>query len=188
MIPNEKAQSIRALVCGVDGVLTDGTIGYGSDRGEFHFFNTYDGLAIHLAEWFGLKVAWMTGRLSNPITRRARDLDVPVYSGFINKEEGLKIVARDMGVQLHEIAYVGDDLNDLLAFRVAGFPIAVANAAEAVRARAAYVTVTPGGKGAIREVVEAILMGQRNWDAAVENYLDALRDPERVRRFPRTAE
>lgn len=188
MISFERAQKIRALVCGVDGVLTSGAIGYGSDRCECHFFNTHDGLAIHLADWFGLKIAWITGRLSCQITRRARDLDVPVYSGFINKEEGLRIIARDLGVQVSEIAYVGNDLNDLLAFRVAGFPIAVANAAEEVKARAAYVTAKPGGEGAIREVVEAIFVGQHNWDAAVENYLNALRDPERVRRFPRTEE
>lgn len=188
MIPHDKAIGIRALVCGVDGVLTNGCIGYGSNDCEMHFFDTRDGLAIHLADWFGLKVAWITGRISNQITQRARDLDIPLYSGFVNKEDGVKIIARDLGFQLCDIAYVGDDLNDLLAFRISGFPVAVANAPDQVKARAAYVTSAAGGKGAVREIIEAILTGQGNWDSAVENYLNMLRDPERIRRMPHTEE
>ncbi len=188
MISRERADRIRGLVCGVDGVLTDGTIGYCSHRGEIHFFDTRDGLAMRLANWYGLKVAWITGRISNQITQRARDLDVPLYSGIANKESGLNIIARDFDLSLQDLAYVGDDLNDLLAFRLVGFSIAVANAPAEVQAEANYVTTARGGHGAVREIIETILHSQHQWDAAVENYLSGLREPERVLKFPRSEE
>ena len=184
----EKARSIRALVCGVDGVLTNGTIGYSSDNQEMHFFHAADGLAMRLAGWHGMKVAWLTGRMSRQLAHRARHLDVPFYPGFANKEVGLRIIAREFDLPLSEIAYVGDDINDLLAFRVVGLPIAVANAAAEVKALADYITQARGGEGAVREVVETLLKAQGGWDAAVEQYLHVLREPERVARMPRTEE
>lgn len=184
----DKAQGIRALVCGVDGVLTNGAIGYSSDNQQIHFFHAGDGLAMRLAGWHGLKVAWLTGRMSRQLAHRARHLDVPFYPGFSNKEVGLRIISREFDIPLSEIAYVGDDINDLLAFRVVGMPIAVANAAEEVKAQADYITKAQGGEGAVREVVEAILKAQGGWEAAVEQYLNVLREPERVAKMPRTEE
>jgi 3-deoxy-D-manno-octulosonate 8-phosphate phosphatase (KDO 8-P phosphatase) len=101
---------------------------------------------------------------------------------------GLRAIARDFDLPCDEIAYVGDDLNDLLAFRISGYPIAVANAAPEVKAEAASITQASGGQGAIREIIEAILHGRGCWEEAVNNYLTALREPERFAKMPRTEE
>lgn len=187
-IPKEEAVRIRGLVCGVDGVLTNGQIGYTAHRSEIHFFDTRDGLAIRLANWFGLKIAWISGRISTHISQRAQDLDIRVYPGYANKEMGVRTISRDFELPCSEIAYVGDDLNDLLAFRLVGYPIAVANASPEVKAEAKYITRASGGQGAVREIVEAILRGQGCWEEAVAHYLTVLREPDRVIRMPRTEE
>jgi len=187
-IPPKDAIHIRGLVCGVDGVLTNGQIGYSSHRDEIHFFSTRDGLAMRLASWYGLQIAWVTGRISAHISQRAQDLDIRVYPGYSNKELGLRAIAHDFDLPYDEIAYVGDDLNDLLALRVVGFPIAVANASPEVKAEVKYISQASGGQDAVREIIEAILRGQGHWDEAVENYLNVLRNPERVSRMPRTEE
>ncbi len=188
LIPKEDAMRIKGLVCGVDGVLTNGQIGYTAHRNEIHFFDTRDGLAMRLASWYGLQIAWVTGRISAHISQRAQDLDIRVYPGYSNKELGLRAIAHDFDLPYSEIAYIGDDLNDLLALRVVGFPIAVANASAEVKAEVAYVSQAPGGQGAVREIIEAILRGQGRWDEAVANYLTVLREPEMVAKMPRTEE
>lgn len=188
VIPREDALKIRGLVCGVDGVLTNGLVGYTERRNEIHFFDTRDGLAMRLASWYGLQIAWVTGRISAHISQRAQDLDIRVYPGYSNKELGLRAIAHDFDLPYSEIAYVGDDLNDLLALRVVGFPIAVANASPEVKAEAHYTTRAAGGDGAVREIIEAILRSQGRWDDAVNNYLSVLREPERVAKMPRTEE
>ena len=179
-ISKEAAMRIRGIVCGVDGVLTNGQIGYTAHRCEIQFFDVRDGLAMRLASWIGLEVAWITGRVSTQISQRAQDLNVRIYPGYANKELGLRTIAHDFNLCCHDLAYVGDDLNDLLAFRIAGCPIAVASASPEVKAEAAYITQAPGGQGAIREIVEAILRAQGRWDEAVANYLNILREPERI--------
>ena len=87
----------------------------------------------------------------------------------------LRQVAGDHGVALTEIAYVGDDLNDLPALLLAGLPIAVADAVLEVKAASAYITTAAGGAGALREVVELILRGQGRWEEAVTVYFSHLR-------------
>lgn len=169
-------------------MLTNGIVGYTNNRNEIHFFDTRDGLAMRLASWFGLQVAWITGRISTHICQRANDLDIRVYPGYANKEMGLKVIAHDFDLPCREIAYVGDDLNDLLAFRIAGCPIAVANASPEVKAEALYVTHAAGGQGAVREIVEAILRSQGRWEDAVNNYLNVLKEPGRIAKMPRTEE
>lgn len=165
---------IKLLVCDVDGVLTDGTIVYGSEGVELKAFDIKDGLAIKLAGWNALPVVWLTGRCSEAVARRAAELDVHVYQGATDKAAGLHAVARDHHLTLHEIAYLADDLNDLPALRLVGWPVAVADAAPEVMAVAAYTTRARGGRGAVREVIEQILHAQGRWAAAIETYLTRL--------------
>jgi len=167
---------IKLLACDVDGVLTDGTIIYGNGAVELKAFNIKDGLAMKLAGWNALPVVWITGRCSEAVARRAAELDVHVQQGAGDKDAGLRAVADIHGLSLDEIAYVGDDLNDLPALRIAGLPVAVADAVPEVIATAAYVTTAPGGHGAIREVITAILKAQGRWDEAVEVYLARMRE------------
>ena len=179
MVSNEQLARIRLLACDVDGVITDGALIYSSGSMELKVFNIKDGLGIKLAGWCGLPVIWLTGRKSEAVAWRADELGVQVYQGAADKEAGLRRVARDKGVSLSEIAYIGDDLNDLPAMRLAGLPAAVADAAPEVAALAAYVTQAPGGHGAVRELIEYILRGQGRWEAAIETYLGNTRTVER---------
>lgn len=172
MVPQETLAKIKLLVCDVDGVLTDGTIIYSSSNAELKAFNIKDGLGIKLGGWCGLPVIWLTGRKSIAVARRADELGVQVYQAATDKEAGLQHVASDHRLSLDEIAYLGDDLNDLPAMRRAGLPIAVADAVPEIIASAAYVTQATGGHGAVREVIELILRGQQRWEAAIDCYLE----------------
>lgn len=172
--PPFSTESIKLLVCDVDGVLTDGTVLYGSGGVELKAFNIKDGLAMRLAAWNDLPVIWLTGRTSEAVARRAAELDVQVCQGAANKDAGLRQLARERGVELQDIAYIGDDLNDVPALRLAGLPVTVADAVAEVKQLAAYITQAPGGRGAIREIIEVILRGQHRWDAAVETYIQRI--------------
>lgn len=177
MVANETIARIKLLVCAVEGVITDSRIYYGTGNVEIRSFNLRDNLAMRLAKANGLPVVWITGRRSTPVTRHADELNVRLYDGVMSKEVALRNVANDYHVALEEIAYIGDDLNDLPALRVVGLPIAVSDSAPEVLAAAACVTQTPGGGGAVREVVELIFHGQARWDDAVEVYLANLHQP-----------
>ncbi|HEY3379043.1 MAG TPA: HAD hydrolase family protein [Armatimonadota bacterium] len=174
MISPHTVQGIKLLVSDVDGVLTDGTIIYGNGGTELKGFNIKDGLAMKLAGWNDLPVVWLTGRCSEAVARRAAELDVAVFQGAQNKDVGLRALAQERGLALAEIAYIGDDLNDIPALRLAGLPLAVADAAPEVKALAGYVTHAVGGQGAIREVIEYILGAQGRWERAVETYIDRI--------------
>ncbi len=167
-------ETIKLLVTDVDGVLTDGSIIYGNGEVELKAFNIKDGLGMRLAGQSGLPIVLLTGRSSEAVTRRARELGVRVRQGTQDKGAGLRAIAAETGITVEEIAYVGDDLNDLPALRIAGFPVAVADAVPEVLESAAYVTKTAGGHGAIREVIEYILRNQGCWEGAVTAYLDQL--------------
>jgi 3-deoxy-D-manno-octulosonate 8-phosphate phosphatase (KDO 8-P phosphatase) len=156
-------------------VLTDGSITYGSGNLEVKAFNIKDGVAMKMAYLSNFPVVWITGRRSEAVTRRADELNVRVYQGMADKEIGLRTVAEDRGFSLEEIAYIGDDVNDIPALKIAGLPIAVADSAQDVLALAAYVTKAVGGRGAVREVVEMIFHAQGRWDEALEAYLSSLR-------------
>lgn len=170
-----RAAHIKLLACDVDGVLTDGSITYGDGDLALKTFNVKDGLGIVLAGESGLPVVLITGRTSAAVARRAKELRVQVYQGVMDKDAQLRRVAADAGVALDDVAYIGDDLNDLPALRIAGLPVAVADAAADVRAQAAYTTHHPGGRGAVREIVELIFTAQGRWDTVVESYLARLR-------------
>jgi len=141
---------------------------------ELKAFNIKDGLGIKLAGWNGLPVVWITGRSSEAVRMRGGELDVHLYQGVVDKAEGLRRVAEKHGVAVEEIAYIADDLNDLPALRLVGYPIAVADAAPEVIAVAAHVTKARGGQGAVREAIEHILRGQGRWETAVEVYVARL--------------
>jgi 3-deoxy-D-manno-octulosonate 8-phosphate phosphatase (KDO 8-P phosphatase) len=171
MVSPAQYHSIKVLVCDIDGVLTDGTIIYGDTQLELKAFNIKDGLGMRLAAWNDFPIVWLTGRTSAAVARRGEELGVQVFQGASNKDSGLRAIARERGITLQEIAYIGDDLNDIPALRLAGLPLAVADAVAEVRALAAVVTQATGGHGAIREVIEMILRGQGRWEAAVEVFL-----------------
>jgi 3-deoxy-D-manno-octulosonate 8-phosphate phosphatase (KDO 8-P phosphatase) len=167
----------------VDGVLTDGGIVWSaSAHGELiesKSFNVRDGLALSLASTAGFEVAWITGRVSPIVLKRAEELAVPhVCQRSRDKRRVLHDLARRLGLRSEGVLYLGDDLNDLPAFDEAGVRVAVADAALEVRARANWITGAPGGRGAVREVVEGVLKAQDRWNEAIAGFLARLRDEQ----------
>jgi 3-deoxy-D-manno-octulosonate 8-phosphate phosphatase (KDO 8-P phosphatase) len=166
----------RLLVMDVDGVLTDGTIGYSSDGAEQRRFHVADGVGIVALRQIGITVAWISGRANTMVERRAAELGVyHVLQNVREKGGALQRLAGELSLESSQIAYIADDWNDLPAFEVAGTRIAVADAAAEVKAGADYVTERSGGQGAVREVCEAILEARGAREACLRAYLDYLR-------------
>lgn len=156
------------IVFDVDGVLTNGEIVLGPE-GEWKIFNVLDGHGFALARTWGLKTALLTARSSAAVRRRAQELKVhAVGEGVADKAAGLREIAEKLKVPLSRVCYVGDDLVDLPPMALAGLAVAVRNAIPEVRAAADWVTTREGGKGAAREVVEAILKAKGLWADVVK--------------------
>jgi 3-deoxy-D-manno-octulosonate 8-phosphate phosphatase (KDO 8-P phosphatase) len=168
----QKARDIKLLVLDVDGVLTDGRLWYGNTGEELKAFHIQDGLGIKLLLRSGVDIAIITGRRSALVARRAKELGIRhVIQGREDKLAALETMRTELGIELEQIAYVGDDLPDLSAIRAAGLGIAVANAVAVVAEHAAHKTVRCGGDGAVREVCELILHAQGKLDGIVEQHL-----------------
>ena len=168
----ERAARIKVLLMDCDGVLTDGRIWIlenGEDQKAFH---TRDGLGLELLHRAGLRSGIISGRDSSAVSRRARALGIKfVHLGRKNKIEAFEETLLEAEVTSEEVAFIGDDLNDLPLLTRSGLAIAVADASADVIERVHYVTKAKGGKGAVREAVELILNAQNLWQAAVEKYL-----------------
>ena len=160
------------LVLDVDGVLTDGTLIINANGGESKCFNSLDGHGIKMWQRAGLKVALLSGRASEPTRRRAEQLQIEyVFEDCHDKLPMLEKFLDRLGLSPEAAAYIGDDLTDLPAVRYAGFGVAVANAVDEVKKYADYVTIRPGGGGAVREVIEYILKNTGKWQELMKRYL-----------------
>ena len=163
-----RCRGLRLIVTDVDGVLTDGTVLLLPDGGEAKAFHTRDGLAVALARRAGLPTAILSGRSSDAVTRRARELGIDtVRQGVSDKGAAFAEMLGALGLASQQAAYIGDDVNDLPAMLQAGLSAAPRDAAFEVRAQAYMVTDAPGGHGCFREFVEAILRARGEWDALV---------------------
>jgi 3-deoxy-D-manno-octulosonate 8-phosphate phosphatase (KDO 8-P phosphatase) len=167
----KKAARIRLLLLDVDGVLTDGGIMV-DDRGlETKRFDVRDGLGIALLIRAGIEVGFITGRSSRVVTRRARELKVRmVYQGVQDKPAAYAKIKRRMHLTDDQVAYIGDDIVDLPLLKTAGLGVAVPDGGPELQRRVDYVTRTPGGKGAVREVAELLLKSQGKWDNLTSQY------------------
>lgn len=169
----KRLSAVKLLALDVDGVLTDGTIYIGAQGELFKGFNAKDGMGISCALRSGLEVAIITGRTSEIIRQRAQELGIKhVLEGVREKKAALTKLAQTLGFALEETAYIGDDLNDLPAFSVAGAAFAPADAADEVCDAADIILAHAGGRGAVREAIEMILQAQDKWQAVVAAYLD----------------
>ncbi len=156
---------IRLLVFDVDGVLTDGGIWLDDDGRETKQFHVRDGLAIRAAARVGMRFASISGRASRSVMLRLGELGVkPVLQGISDKAAALESICADAGVAPDESAFLGDDLIDISVMRRCGYPMAVADAVEPVRAAARYVTSANGGHGAAREAIEHLLKANGLWE------------------------
>ena len=164
--------AVQLIVLDVDGTLTDGVIHYDSAGNDHRHFHVADGLGIVMAQAVGLRVAVISGRKSAATERRLSELrvgDVVQASG--DKAAALRELMVRRNVTAAHVAYVGDDINDLPAFALVGFKIAVADAAQVVQAQADFVTARNGGHGAVRDAIDEILRGQGRLEQAVAAYL-----------------
>jgi 3-deoxy-D-manno-octulosonate 8-phosphate phosphatase (KDO 8-P phosphatase) len=175
------ARRIRVVGLDVDGVLTDGGVYLGATTTggidptpfEFKRYDIQDGLGLHMLRAAGLHVVIITGRVSESVAMRARELGVSavVQDPHARKLPALRRILADLGCALEEVAFLGDDLPDLSVMRSVGLPVAVGNAVAEVRRTALLQLVGTGGRGAIREFAEALLEARGEWMDLVERYV-----------------
>ena len=174
----ERALRVKWVGLDVDGVLTDGGIYLGDVDGarmEFKRYDIQDGLGILMLRMAGLKVAIVTGRVSESVRLRAAELAVDdlVQDSKARKLPALKRIAAERGIGLDEMAFLGDDLPDVGVLREVGLPVAVGNATDDARqaARHGIRLTRAGGHGAVREFAELLLRARGEWDDVVERYV-----------------
>jgi 3-deoxy-D-manno-octulosonate 8-phosphate phosphatase (KDO 8-P phosphatase) len=163
----ERARGVKLAIFDVDGVMTDGTL-YIGPRGEaFKAFNILDGHGVKMLQAAGVATAIISGRASEAVAWRAKELAIAhVVQGASNKVAEFDRLLAQLRVDAQHCAFVGDDLPDLAVMKRCGFAVAVANAAEGVKAAAHYVTRASGGRGAVREFCELVLTAQGQLRAA----------------------
>jgi len=160
-----KVQAVRLFVFDVDGVLTDGHIVFDAQGEAFKLFNTKDGLALNALAALKIPTAAITGRTSPMVLKRCEELGfLVVMQGQKKKAKALLRLCEEAGVEPSACAFMGDDVNDLPALRLAGLSACPADAALDVKGVVDYVATLKGGEGAVREFVEWALRGQGLWE------------------------
>jgi 3-deoxy-D-manno-octulosonate 8-phosphate phosphatase (KDO 8-P phosphatase) len=158
----DRARRVRLLCVDVDGVLTDAGMYYGPDGEVLKKFNTRDGMGLARVRAAGVAVAMISGEDSAIVHARAAKLQIDdVYCGVADKLAAVDELCGRHGLQRSQVAFVGDDLNDVSALERVGLACAVADAADPVQALAHYVTRRRGGDGAVREVCELLIAAQQ---------------------------
>lgn len=166
-----KLKNIRVLFMDVDGVLTDGRIIIDDDGKETKNFNVRDGHGIKLLQRFGIDVVLLTGRKSEVVKHRARELGIKeVHQKVFNKKEVFIEVLQKNKLDSTEAAFIGDDIVDIPVLKAAGFSVAVADALDIVKKMVDYVAEKKGGGGAVREVCEMLLKAQGKWPEIAAKY------------------
>lgn len=183
VIAPEVARRIRFVGLDVDGVLTDGGVYLGSVGDTAHEFKRYDiqdGLGIHFLHRAGLRVGIVTGRVSESVRLRARELDIEDIAqdaGARKLPAFLRMIEKH-GLRPEECAFVGDDFPDLSVLKLVGLPVCVANAVSEIRAVCALRLSHSGGAGAIREFAELLLKARGEWRVVTDAYVAERSRPE----------
>ena len=168
----QKISKIKFLLFDIDGVLTDGLIIVGSNGTEFKNFDVKDGVGFSLAKYAGFSSGIISGRYSEVITRRAKELKIDcVYQDCILKAKAYEEIKVKYKLKDEHICFMGDDIIDLPVFAKCGLSVAPADAVPEVIKAADYVCQKNGGRGAARELVEMILKTQGAWDIVLKQYL-----------------
>ena len=167
----QRIRNIRMLIFDIDGVLTDGSLFYGDDGQEYKAFNSRDGHGIKMLRDSGVEIGILTGRTSNVVLHRARNLGIPhIIQGAGDKLPPYLDMLEQLKLHPEQVAYMGDDVVDLPVLRRCGFGCTVPDAPDEVKARCHYVTRAGAGRGAAREVCELILRAQGHWAAQLAHY------------------
>ncbi|WP_442786182.1 3-deoxy-manno-octulosonate-8-phosphatase KdsC [Methylobacter sp. YRD-M1] len=168
----EKAKKLKLLILDVDGVLTDGKLFFDNEGNEYKAFHSRDGHGIKLLRQTGVEVAVISGRKSNSVALRMKNLGIEyVYQGHENKIAAFNEIIEKSGIMPDQAAHVGDDLLDLPIMTRVGLAIAVDDANFVVKQHADWCTTLPGGHGAVREVCDLIMQAQGRFEDVVNAYL-----------------
>ena len=163
-------KKIKLLLTDVDGILTNGKV-YMGEKDEYIGFDIQDGIAHRLASSGGLKVGWLTGRISKPVARRAQHLKVPyLFQGKLDKLETALALCGKEKIPISQVAYLGDDLIDLPLLTRVGWSATVPYGRAEVKKAVHFITRADAGRGAFREVVEKILKAQGKWNLAIRGF------------------
>lgn len=165
-------EKIKLIVLDVDGTMTDGGIYIDNNRVEFKKFCIKDGAGILIAQKMNIKFMILTGRKSNCVEQRANELNMEyIFQNVNNKASYLKQFMLKNSIHKEEVAYIGDDLNDLLAMKFAGCCVCPADAVDEVKRSCDMVLTRKGGEGAVREFVELLLKNRKQWEEATKKFL-----------------
>ena len=153
-----RLSQVKLLALDVDGVLTDGGLYYSDSGEQFKKFNVKDGQGIKLVIRAGIEVAIITASTSMAVNHRAQNLGIShVFIGVENKLSVLENLCHQLNINLEQVAYIGDDINDIPVLKAVGCPITVADAMADNKSSAMYVTELAGGQGAVREICNYLL-------------------------------
>ena len=168
MPSDQTLEDIELLCVDVDGVMTDGSIAIDDHGLETKCFHVRDGTGIRIWIRMGFQLALITGRTGMSLRHRASELGIRhVIQGTQSKQESFGQLLQQLSLNASQVAVLGDDLPDVPMMRLAGYPMAVADAVHEVQQLAQFVTILPGGRGAVREAIEHLLKGKQRWDEAV---------------------
>lgn len=169
---SQKAAKIKLLLLDVDGVLTDNRLIYGDDGQEYKAFYTRDGHAMVLIQRTGIDIGIITGRRSNLVKKRMQDLKVKhLYQGVPDKLPTFEKLIAELGIELDQVAYMGDDILDLPILTRVGLASCPQDSDPEVISRVDFVSQFVGGRGAVRELCELIMRAQNTWQAQLDFYL-----------------
>lgn len=157
MALRDRVKRLKLLITDIDGVLTDGSLYYTKEGETIKSFNVLDGLGIKALQRLGIRLAVISGRDSEALITRLRELEIEdIFTGRHKKTEVYETLKQKYNLRDEECGFIGDDVVDIPVMERVGFPVAVRNAVREVKKVAVYVTTKEGGKGAFREVVDLI--------------------------------
>lgn len=161
----------KLILTDIDGVWTDGGMYYDQTSNEWKKFHTYDSAGVLLAHKFNIPVGIITGENTEIVSRRANKLKIDyLFQGIKDKLETAKNLTNQLNIDLSDIAYIGDDINDIALLQSAGFAGVPASAPEYMRTLATIPLQKKGGEGVFREFVERILLANKSYQEILNAY------------------
>jgi 3-deoxy-D-manno-octulosonate 8-phosphate phosphatase (KDO 8-P phosphatase) len=188
MIDSAAARRVKLVAFDIDGVLTDGGIYLGAVQGkadddqhrfEFKRYDIQDGIGMRFLAESGIRLAIVTGRVSESVRLRARELGIEdvAQDPDAMKLAGFRRILDKHKIDFADVAFVGDDFPDMAILRLVGMPVAVGNAAPEIRQIAKVCLTRTGGHGAVREFCELLLKARGEWEQAWNRYVDKRSEP-----------
>lgn len=169
----------KLIAFDIDGTLTDGSILYSENGEEIKKFNAKDGMGIVLCIKSGINVAFISGRYSNSILRRAEELGVKeVHMGIKNKKDCLEKIMTKYNIKKEETVFVGDDIYDIPAMKIAGLSCALADSEDIVKRYADFISNRSGGNGGVREICEFVLKSNGKLEEIIERTIKELEEAD----------